>query len=133
MEREFISYVEREFISYEHALAMKKLGFNEVCFGYYNNLGNYLAELKTNSNCNKPGMYDEYCTVPLYQQTFRFFREKYNLFAPIIDNGLGSYDFRINYNSTWSGRIWNTYEEAELACLNKLIEIAKTDNPNFKM
>ena len=31
--------MEKEFVPYELALRMKELGFDEPCFGYYNNKG----------------------------------------------------------------------------------------------
>lgn len=54
----------------------------------------------------------------------RWFREKHKLYSPITDNGLGQYDFRVKHE--WCGRVYDTYEEAESACLDKLIEICKT-------
>lgn len=62
--------------------------------------------------------------APLYQQVFRWFRDK-------------GYDVKIEKESTglyfgfyWSGVAWvivgiGSYEESELACLSKLIEIVK--------
>jgi hypothetical protein len=67
----------------------------------------------------------------------KWFREKYGLFSSEVydrglDNGklpiIHSYSFRIlNLNNfeDFYGDTFNTYEEAELACLNKLIEIIK--------
>jgi hypothetical protein len=121
----------KEFIPYEQALALKELGFDEPCFGYYNGQGNYTGEEgKVNSNCNKLGMYGKYCTAPTYSQTFRWFRENHDLHscvAPVYEDetkkvilywfwiqGFDSFeDEDINYK---------TPKEAELACLNKLIE-----------
>jgi len=123
--------MESLFVPYEIALALKELGFDEPCFGYYNGQGNHIGEEgKMNSNCNKLGMHGAYCTVPLYQQAFRWFREKYKLQAEILWRGdmecfcyktgkfkYGSHDF--------SKDDFKTYEEAEQACLDKLIEIVK--------
>ena len=119
----------KEFVPYELALELKEIGFNEPCFGYYNSLGNYVPEEnKINSSCNKLGMYNQYCTTPLYQQAFRWFREKYQLefnIISILDNN--KYDFVILHN-TWGKLSSSSYEEAELACLIKLIEIVKNKN-----
>ena len=38
--------IENEFIPYEQALALKKLGFDERCFGYYG-IENEVKRLKT--------------------------------------------------------------------------------------
>ena len=112
--------MEKEFIPYEQALALKELGFDEPCFGYYNEQGNYIGEEgKINSNCNKLGMYCSYCTAPLYQQAFRWFREKYFLHVPImVKEGVWYFD-------KFSTKGYKTYEEAELECLKEMIEIIK--------
>jgi hypothetical protein len=62
---------------------------------------------------------------PIYSQAFRWFREKHNCDVKIE---MESKEFYIGFY--WSGVAWvsigsGTYEEAELACLKKLIEIVK--------
>ena len=112
--------MEKEFVKYEQALALKELGFDEPCFGYYRNYGTnkfyieFIHRLPERFRSTK---------APLYQQAFRWFREKHKLYSPITDNGLGQYDFRVKHE--WCGRVYDTYEEAESACLDKLIEITK--------
>ena len=64
----------------------------------------------------------------LWQQAFRWFREKYRqhsyitegLIYSFVINGKNYEDYP-NYEDNW----FKTYEEAELACLKKLIEIVK--------
>ena len=123
----------KEFIPYEQALALKKLGFDEPCFGYYSEQGNYiLEEGKVNSNCNKPGMNSRYCTAPTYSQAFRWFREKYGYYYEIFVDDDKTFGFLISYfleigrANKPIQRKYATYEEAELECLIKLIEIVKT-------
>jgi len=111
----------KEFIPYEQALELKELGFNEFCFGYY--VGN---ELITSINDIFNTTEILIISAPLYQQAFRWFREKYNLLS-YIDYCMTE-TFR--YNIVWDGSVislsgYTTYEEAELACLKKLIEIVK--------
>jgi len=115
--------MEKEFVPYEIALVLKELGFDEPCFGGYDKETKklWIGNIEGYEQFNR----DFYILAPTYSQCFRWFRNKYNLNAPITDNGLGQYDFRINHNSLWSGRVWDTYEKAELECLKKLIEIAK--------
>ena len=63
-------------------------------------------------------------TAPLYQQAFRWFREKYILGHMI--NGIGYESFIMNIGGMlhiFNPFDFKTYEEAELACLKKLIEI----------
>jgi len=99
----------KEFIPYEQALALKELGFDEPC----------LASRDMN---NGEGLIQ----LPLYQQAFRWFREKHNLGHMI--NGIGHESFIMNIGGVlhiFNAFDFETYEEAELACLNKLIEIVK--------
>jgi hypothetical protein len=128
----------KEFIPYQQALELKELGFDEPCFGkfYYNHLeigGNW----RNDDFKEDP---DIFISAPLYQQAFRWFREEYGFrgfigFRPNVKQ----FDFHI-YDMYLSAKEYTkqrtmeefnkdpkvgTYEEAELACLIKLIEIAK--------
>jgi len=111
----------KEFVPYEQALALKELGFDEPCLGYYDGGGNLYTEMV------------EVLKAPLYQQAFRWFREKHDLQASNIMFSNGKYDTGITrYKGTQSvwgnGPIYHTYEEAELACLDKLIAICQKKN-----
>jgi hypothetical protein len=117
----------KEFIPYEQALELKKLGFDGECLGLYRNGS---LEFKKNTG----GYYDnkwinkfnesKICTAPLYQQAFRWFREKYGLGHMI--NGIGFESFIMNIGGVVTiFPMFKTYEEAELECLKKLIEIVK--------
>jgi hypothetical protein len=123
----------KEFIPYEQALQLKQLGFNEHCFGEWQNL-------KIGKNLVVDEEYRIYdisvlgadIKAPLYQQAFRWFREKYELYSYIYfltirtDGGV-EYDYSImNYDDEiYIEEPYETYEEAELACLKKLIVIVK--------
>ena len=147
--------MEKEFIPYVEALALKELGFDEPCFGYFENQDmnlviNFNNLPLTEEQSKRPGLYTidnrnsvlpQWATaVPLYQQAFRWFREKYNLrgfigFRPNVKQ----FDCHI-YDMSLSGKEYvkqgtmeefskdpkvGTYEEAELECLKKLIETIK--------
>jgi hypothetical protein len=126
----------KEFVPYQESLALKELGFDEPCFGYWN----IDPQIKTPYfNMVKPFEHDWCLPAPLYQQAFRWFREKYKLI------GLVQRDITRNYNGWWFKILSqieekdnpillysedfnkDTYEEAELACLKKLIEIVKNE------
>jgi hypothetical protein len=127
----------KEFIPYEQALALKELGFDEPCLGRWLIIteweaptGEIRLQLGFEAEC-----YDKnQCTAPLYQQAFRWFREKHKLYHTI--NMFGDWD-KPQYSYLVSGRTMNnpahmwhfedkdSHEEAELACLIKLIEIVK--------
>lgn len=118
--------MEKEFILYEEALLMKELGFNEKCLAVYQYPSQSLVRVDVNSNGITNSILVNFVSAPLWQQAFRFFRKKY----PDIDFGIGrihketdNYHFHINYE--WEFFV-GTYEEAELACLRKLIEIVTT-------
>jgi hypothetical protein len=116
----------QEFIPYEQAFALKELGFDEPCFGYYVELKNPQEGLL------KIGLDNDFLQAPTFSQAFRWFREKYNIFPNISYVGKFMNTFEIlnekgdDYNSGEIFHYYNTYKEAELACLIKLIEIVKT-------
>jgi hypothetical protein len=113
--------MKKEFIPYNLALEFKEIGFDEPCLGYYN------SGVKTPLEVEYSIPYDhkEYLSAPLYQQTFRWFREKCGLIGLITTfNSKDNFRFAI-YAEHIGTEDYNTYEEAELACLAKLIEIVK--------
>ena len=70
--------------------------------------------------------------VPLYQQAFRFIREKYKIMGIIdYDETDKSYFYYINFMddmlSINYSKNYQTYEEAELECVINLITIIKED------
>jgi hypothetical protein len=121
--------MEKEFIPYEQALALKELGFDEKCLGYYDGSKTPMVKLTKHSTIS----------APLYQQAFRWFREKYNLHHEIFQLQKScSYNFKIRtieYKSDmkpfgdnkviYEDGSWKKYESTELECLKKLIEIVK--------
>ena len=141
--------MEKEFVPNEQAIALKELGFDEPCFMSYRGkfdlyrkgIGGYLSEMSMERNSdldkyeiNKREQY--WISAPTYRQAFSFFREKYKLKGDVRHaNSNGTYTYTIwrwNFDNNigkWQriGVIhsWNDYEEAELACLIKLIEIVK--------
>jgi hypothetical protein len=114
--------LEKEFVPYELALKMKQLGFDEPCFGFHSAIHDLMI-------CNTKSVNEIVgeCLAPTFSQAFRFFRDKYNLKGHVepveyLDGTPDTYHWSIfdNYNS---GNDQITHEEAELACLEKLIEI----------
>ena len=113
-----------QFIPYEQALELKELGFNEECFGFYTLEGCYFP------NTTELNSLSYACASPLYQQAFRWFREKYEIVG-IVKFGTQEFTYNI-YNNDAIGLLTKdsldfngTYEEAEIACLKKLIEMVK--------
>jgi hypothetical protein len=115
--------MKKDFIPYEQALALKGLGFGEPCYGWFDTgylrFGCYESEYVQ-------GLGD--LPAPLYQQAFRWFREKHGLRHFIFgkDTVTNEYD-NGHYNAVVQSSLvyhCDTYEEAELACLKKLIELS---------
>jgi len=103
----------REFIPYKQALELKELGFDEPCFTTA--LG---IDITLKSDVK----------MPLYQQAFRWFREKYSLHGEIFGQLRPANNFMYALKIAGTDIMndgFKTYEEAELACLKKLIEIVK--------
>jgi hypothetical protein len=114
----------KEFTPYEQALALKELGFNEPCFAFYSKI----YGLMTTSPTNKVNEFAGEVILPLYQQAFRWFREKYNLdnWVYCSDENKGYFAIIVSHRKlVLYNEIKNTYKEAEQACLIKLIEIVK--------
>ena len=66
----------KEFVTYEQALALKELGFDEPCFSFYIDVDKFLY---TNQKWLNYNLNSKRISAPLCQQAFRFFREKYQL------------------------------------------------------
>lgn len=114
-----MTQIEKEFIPYQEALALKELGFDEPCLGNFADDENHTLF----TNGNRPGK----TNAPTYSQAFRFFREKYGLIGWV--EGKRFYKFCIESFIPTDDQLnlspFPTYEVAELACLKKLIEIVK--------
>jgi hypothetical protein len=131
--------MENEFIPFQQALELKELGFDEPCFGKIYADGGSEQLSYPYKNSDQIGKVTS-CSAPLYQQVFRWFREKYNLrgfigFRPNVKQ----FDFHV-YDMSLSGKEYvkqrtheefqkdpkvGTYEEAELECVKELISIVK--------
>lgn len=123
--------MEKEFLPYNLALELKELGFFEECLGFY------IWQSWNNNSRLEIGNDGEYTCetikAPLWQQAFRFFIEKYMLSGEIyIFKNIWNFDIEDISNSiqlyTSDIMCYNSYEEAEVECLIKLIEIAKEQN-----
>jgi hypothetical protein len=124
----------KEFIPYEQALALKELGFNEPCLAFFWNTGKFYttAEYPHSIETHKQNQLGDYnydsTSAPLYQQAFRWFREKHNIDSYHIEptnNMFGNFYGVLGLRTATFNGGFKTYEEAELACLKKLIEILK--------
>lgn len=128
--------MEKELVSYEMASELKELGFNEPCFTYYYDIS---GELRKNISVIIHNGWTYFPNLklitlaPTFSQAFRFFRERHGLYGLYT---MGDYEnnfywqiWRNDYMTktyiTASNYMFEKYEEAEQACLLKLIEIVK--------
>jgi hypothetical protein len=120
----------KEFVPYNLAIQLKELEFDESCFGYYNTTGSKQNELLFPQYAGELENWNEMthlCSAPLYQQAFRWFREKYNIISSTRThfNEEFFYEIYVDAMNEITSGYYNTYEEAELACIIKLIDIVK--------
>jgi hypothetical protein len=140
--------LQKDFVPYNFALRMKALGFDEPCFGFHSPIHDLMI-----CNTKSVNKVAGECLAPTFSQAFRWFREKYDLnplvafdkyICEIDDEELENPYFTYYYsiNELWaegkdydkftrgfinvaSNRDMLSHEEAELACLEKLIEIVE--------
>jgi hypothetical protein len=134
-----IKLLEKEFVPYEIARQMYLYGYDEPCFAHYSSaFAGHESYLIIGSLVRQQEeYYNQLCSAPLKQQAFRWFKEKYQL------NGIINYYPNVKkwdcsaYSLLLSGMEYvklrneedrltkyDTYEEAELESLKKLIELA---------
>jgi hypothetical protein len=114
----------KDFILYPEALGLKQLGFDEPCLSSFDENKN-LFKVWENDMVNGRTI----CLAPLYQQAFKWFREKYNLHALIMPKTTPSnttvyYIYKGKFEENWDN-CFEAYEEAELACLREMIKLVK--------
>lgn len=118
--------MEKEFVSFDQALALKKLKFDEDCFAGYDTFGDlWIGYNSTDGIEYNPSYYNK---APLKQQVFRWFREKYGCYCDIWqyeDDLSFAFAVKINFQRYDAEIGFKTYEEAENACIDKLIELSK--------
>ena len=119
--------MEKEFVPYELAVKLKTLGYDGPCFGVY--IAGHLM-ITYDSIYNSTDI--PVVKAPTFSQAFRWFREKYNIHSfiiPLIDEVGFVYKYQARVHTEESAveiiGEFETYEEAELACLEKLIKIVK--------
>jgi hypothetical protein len=133
----------KDFVPYEQSLELKELGFDEPCIGNYfhtKELKIYGGDVLRIKNSDMGTV-----TAPTFSQAFRWFRDLHELYHRLwpefYRNGI-NFNWQILWylpKDKWTMYVisdgtmqygdngeYSNQEEAELACLNKLIEIVKT-------
>lgn len=115
--------LENDFVKYAIALRLKALGFNERCLTYYENEVPKLYHSLSGWDFNNSFL--NCISRPTYSQVFDFFRDNYGFYV-VIKPFNGGFSCVI-----WTSKaqnhigIYNSYKEAELACIDRLIEITR--------
>jgi hypothetical protein len=130
--------IQDKFVPYQQSLEMKELGFDELGFAkYYQQDGSdgfiQIGETEIEEAESAGDDVTFECEAPLWQDAFEWFREKHNLEGQIkswkvLDN-IVWYISTENVGQPSRFKCYevsvNTYKEAELECLKKLIEILR--------
>jgi hypothetical protein len=125
--------LEKEFVPYQQSIDMKELGFDEPCFGIHFEEGLNPFLMFASQYGEEGASANGGILAPTFSQAFRFFIERYDLEGVTQRaEDFMWYKWKIHqcnengkkYVADWYE--YNTYEEAELACLIKLIEITKS-------
>jgi len=139
--------MEKEFVPYEIALALKELGLKVKTPYWYNPNG---VLLQKSFECDEDttavtikdiieywdDVIKDRIDVPTYSQAFRWFREKYGL-SKTIDDFYSDGKLRFDYSIRKIGSqednpkgIFVSYEDAQQACLEEMIQIIEQDGKN---
>jgi hypothetical protein len=125
----------KQFIPYEEAVELEELGFNDPCHGCWVSEKIFEFGINFRSVAKKRGI-----EAPLYQQAFRFFREKYGYTVIVLHSEFQilkelststmlcmetGKQIPIYVRSIYHQKSTENYEQAELDCLKKLIQLAK--------
>ncbi len=111
-----------EFVPYDRALKLKELRFDKPCFAWYVSESYGLEYGKAvKSDLIKDGI-----VAPTFSQAFRWFRDQ-GFLIHFSSHDHNIHDFYIKWSPEKSilSDAYDTYEESELACLDKLIEIVE--------
>lgn len=135
--------INSQFASYEIALPMSRIGFDEECIAVYSPTYGLIPQYQVGDefDCFKNSTItaDGYFTAPLWQQVIDWFREKHKIFIEIrfADKALTEYEFTVF--CTWEEyvdgitekimggdeRPTYTYEEARKKAILKAINQIK--------
>jgi hypothetical protein len=129
--------MEKHFVTYSQALALKEIGFDAPCFGAFDTHqgNNWLLNIKSEFYYDQFSNKNKACLAPLKSQVFEWARKEYRIISVIdfyCDNDEWEdtmYEVRISEfkhfktHDSFVQSEYKSYEEAESACIDKLIEI----------
>lgn len=109
--------MEKEFVTYEQALALKELGFDWGTYEHYDSHTKEICDIM------------KHVRAPLKQQVFRWFRENHGWIGGIRQlsqsgNGMIIGEFRKDEDNSFM-MFAETYEQCENYCIENLIKMIK--------
>ena len=128
-----------DIVPYEESVALSQIGFVQSCWHAYHDLTWTSKEDKHKLETvhNLTSYMDSYAhqyinpvLAPTFSQAFRWFRNNHCFYNQIHKRygWEGIIRNSVNGDIEWNDGTYNSPEEAELACLKKLIEIVKGNN-----
>lgn len=134
----------KQFATYEIALKMKELGFDEPCITYWGISSKRLIENGTAADGYTNSELTKYnICAPIWQQAIDYFRESHHLSINITDDyssRAGGWIFKFYINDQRAPDMskillknnfyWNSFSEAREAAILKAIEIVKERSLN---
>jgi hypothetical protein len=136
----YLCGMENEFVPYELALRMKQLGFVKPCVAFYEVFKGDVRDVYTISSevCERLCSDEKFVKAPTFSQAFRWFREQKGMWVTFEYDDCDCVEADICW---YVGKCFiygigplfltnelgdfKTLEEAELACLEKLLDIAE--------
>lgn len=128
--------MEKEFVPYPLALRLKALGFDEPCFAWYGS--DYTPQI-SGSYKNSTHTFNYCVSAPILSQAFRWFREECGIWVTFEYDDCDCVEadicwyvgkcFRYGIGPLFLTNElgdFKTSQEAELACLEKLLEIIES-------
>jgi hypothetical protein len=122
------------FVTYEQALSLRELGFDEPCLRVGNPNGHTLWKFMDVLDMEgvdigdiiKEKFDDRFVELPLKQQVFKWFREK-GFIICLDSHSVTEHEFYIKWSDDKSilSDIYEKYELMEDALIDKLIELVK--------
>lgn len=115
-----------QLVPYELAVKLKELGFDEECFYYADNDKNIkLSNYRPLCNTFALNLTNFILPIPFWQHAFDWFLEKHNFYSYIAESYYSNQ--KVYYEVFINGRKniidHETYHDARIACLEKLIDI----------
>lgn len=141
------NYMEKQFVTYEIALKLKELGFDEECFGCWETNTEFYMPFMVGQDLDKTDNFNSKnncISAPLWQQVIDWLREEYQIEIRIYkwfqpEDNTTWYNCKViewgTINENWDVLTelgnYATYSEAEKQAILKAIELIE-NNKNHK-